>query len=72
MKRIVILEQDLLTSARLLMECKEHCDKQIAELETRERKLRDALSYAMDYMDNEQQRYFKTELWPELFSQEEQ
>ena len=46
-------------------------EKHIAELKIRERKLRDALSYAMDYMDSEQQRDFKTELWPELFTGDE-
>lgn len=32
--------------------------------------LREALDYAMDYMDSDQQHRVKTELWPELFKQE--
>ncbi|MGD9381111.1 MAG: hypothetical protein PVI03_01575 [Candidatus Thorarchaeota archaeon] len=43
-------------------------DERIAELEQENRQLRDALEYAMDYMDSYQQHRMRTELWTELFN----
>lgn len=64
-ERIAELEQELLTGARLLMECKQHAEEQIVKLEQENERLRvkyknkEAECYALAMPANVEDRHFR-------------